>query len=117
MRLGEILLERKQITADDLERGLELQKERGDKLGRILVDLGFVAQRDMLAALADQLGVALVTIEERPPSTPETEGLSVRFLRQFRCLPLAVDESGKPFQVREARPAARRKKRRQQARP
>ena len=48
MRLGEILIARKQLAQEDLDRALELQKERGDKIGRILVDLGFVAQRDIL---------------------------------------------------------------------
>ena len=54
MRLGEILIERNLISQEDLERALELQKERGDKLGKILVDLGFIAMRDVLAALAEQ---------------------------------------------------------------
>jgi hypothetical protein len=62
MRLGELLIERQQITQEDLDRALELQKERGEKLGKILVDLGFIAARDVLAALSDQLGIPLVTI-------------------------------------------------------
>ena len=60
MRLVEILIERKLITNDDLERALELQKERGDKIGKTLVDMGFIAMRDVLAALAEQLNVPLV---------------------------------------------------------
>ncbi|HYZ87259.1 MAG TPA: type II secretion system protein GspE, partial [Bryobacteraceae bacterium] len=93
MRLGEILISRKQITAEDLERALELQKERGEKLGKILVDLGFIAHRDVLAALSDQLGVNLVTVDGPPAVAPEIEKLSPRFLRQFRCLPLAMKDS------------------------
>ncbi len=93
MRLGEILLERKKIQADDLERALELQKERGDKLGKILVDMGLIAQRDVLAALSDQLGVPLVTVDGAPVSAPEIEGLSNRFLRQCRAFPLALANS------------------------
>jgi len=92
MRLGEILIERKLITQEDLERALELQKERGDKLGKTLVDLGFIATRDVLAALSDQLGVPLVTIEGPPAVSPETEALSPRFLRQFRCLPVGRED-------------------------
>jgi general secretion pathway protein E len=62
MRLGEILIQRKLISAEDLERALELQKERGDKIGKTLVDMGFVAMRDVLAALAmaDPLDVETV---------------------------------------------------------
>jgi len=92
MRLGEILIERKLITEEDLERALELQKERGDKLGKTLVDMGFVAMRDVLAALADQLNVPLVAIEGPPSVSTETEALSPRFLRQSRCLPVGRDD-------------------------
>lgn len=91
MRLGEALIARKFITEDDLDRALELQKERNEKLGKILVDLGFVAVRDVLGALSEQLGVPLVEIDGPPTLTPETEALSVRFLRQFICLPMAVE--------------------------
>jgi general secretion pathway protein E len=93
MRLGELLIERQQITEEDLERALELQKERGEKLGKILVDLGFIAMRDVMAALSDQLGVSLVVIDGPPAVSPETERLSPRFLRQFRCLPIALHGS------------------------
>ena len=93
MRLGEMLIERQQISAEDLERALEIQRERGEKLGKILVDLGFIAMRDVLAALSDQLGVPLVSIEGPPPISPELERLSPRFLRQFRCIPLVLNDS------------------------
>src|ERR1700683_4057617 len=92
MRLGEILIERKLITEEDLERALELQKERGDKLGKTLVDMGFIAMRDVLAALSEQLQVPLVSIDAPPVISPETETLSPRFLRQFRCLPMSRDD-------------------------
>ena len=93
MRLGEILLERAKIDADDLARALEIQQERGDKLGKILSDMGVIAQRDVLAALSDQLGVPLVTIDGPPPVAPEIDGLSHRFLRQCRAFPIGVAES------------------------
>ena len=102
MRLGEILIERKLITNEDLERALELQKERGDKLGKTLVDMGFVAMRDVLAALADQLDIPLVTIEGPPAVSTETEMLSPRFLRQFRCLPVSRDDHNDVFMLEPA---------------
>ncbi len=92
MRLGEILIDRKLITLEDLDRALELQKERGEKIGKVLVDLGFVAARDVLAALSDQLGLPIVTFEEAPATSPETEALPARFLRQFRCLPVSFHD-------------------------
>ncbi len=93
MRLGEMLIERRLITAEDLERALEIQRERGEKIGKILVDLGFIAMRDVLAALSDQLSLPLVTIEGPPPAAPELEGLSARFLRQSRAVPVGMTDS------------------------
>jgi general secretion pathway protein E len=93
MRLGEILIERKLITPDDLARALEIQRERsGEKLGKILVDLGFIATRDVLSALAEQLQVPVLVLDGPPAVSPETETLAPRFLRQFRCLPVALHD-------------------------
>jgi general secretion pathway protein E len=92
-RLGEMLIARRLIEQEDLERALDIQKERGDKLGKILVDLGFVAMRDVLAALSEQLGLPLAALDGPPPAAPEIEGLSARFMRQCRFFPVAVDDS------------------------
>ncbi len=93
LRLGEILVERHKVEAEEVERALELQQERGDKLGKILVDMGVIAQRDVLAALSDQLGLPLITVDSPPPSAPEIDGLSHRFLRQCRAFPVSVIDS------------------------
>jgi general secretion pathway protein E len=93
MRLGEILVERGKIAPDELERALDLQRERGDKLGKIVVDMGLIAHRDVLAALSDQLGLPLVTVDGPPPQAPEIEGLSHRFLRQGKAYPVGLADS------------------------
>ena len=94
-RIGEMLMARGVLAVGELEQALELQRERpGDKLGKILIDLGFVAQREVLAALADQWALPLITIDGPPPVAPELDKLTPRFLKQFHCVPVAVDESG-----------------------
>ncbi len=92
MRLGEILIERRLITAEDLGRALELQRERGDKIGKILVDLGFVAMRDVISALSEQLQIPVVALDGPPAISPETETLPPKFMRQFRCVPVALHD-------------------------
>ena len=91
-RLGEMLIERRLIEQEDLDRALELQRERGDKLGKILVDLGFIAMRDVLAVLSEQLSIPLASLDSPPPAAPEIEGISSRFMRQSRFLPVALDD-------------------------
>ena len=55
-RLGEILLDHKFITEDQLAKGIEKQKISEKKLGEILTELGFVTQEKLAQALAAQLG-------------------------------------------------------------
>jgi general secretion pathway protein E len=88
-----MLLARQLVSAEDLERALELQKERGEKIGKILIDGGYCAARDVMATLAEQLNVPLTMIDGPPAVSPETEKLSPRFLRQFRCMPIALQDS------------------------
>jgi general secretion pathway protein E len=92
MRLGEMLIARGVIGPEDLDRALELQKERGEKIGKILIDLGFIATRDVVAALSEQLSVPLAVLDGPPPSIPETESMAPRFLRQCRFLPVAIED-------------------------
>ncbi|MGC2657284.1 MAG: type II secretion system ATPase GspE [Bryobacteraceae bacterium] len=92
MRLGEILVARGHVSADDVDRALELQQERADKLGKILVDLGYVSLRDVLSALSEQLELPLVQCDGPPPVSESTERLAPRFLRQFRCVPYALED-------------------------
>ena len=91
--LGQILLERNLISAADLQNALSLQRERKDKLGRILVDLGYVAERDLMAILGDQLGTPLLPAQEYPAVPLELEKISGKFLRQFKVLPLDLSEN------------------------
>ena len=55
--------------------------------------MGYIAQRDLLAALSEQLGLPIATTRRaRPPAAPELEGLSPRFLRQSCIFPVAIEE-------------------------
>ena len=89
--LGQLLMGKAIIGQEDLDRALELQRERGDKLGKILVDMGYLAQRALLLALSEQLGLPLATIGE-PVSAPELEGIPARFMRGSFVLPLAIED-------------------------
>lgn len=92
-RLGEMLLAKGLVDVGDLEQALELQKERGDKIGRILIDLGFVAPKDVIETLAEQLEVPLLAADDFPEVLPEFERISARYMRQYLFVPLVREES------------------------
>jgi hypothetical protein len=41
--LGQLLVERGLLPEDDLQKALSLQRERRGRLGKILLDLGYVS--------------------------------------------------------------------------
>ena len=54
--LGELLIERRVITKEDLDKALTIQKERGGLLGEILVELGLAKEENIAQALTAQYG-------------------------------------------------------------
>jgi len=51
--IGQILIERNLLTPQELQNGLALQRERKEKIGKILLDLGYLAERDLMAAVSE----------------------------------------------------------------
>jgi len=63
-RLGEILLRQKVIEQDQLQKALVQQRESGGSLGKILMDMGFADQAQILHALAHQCRIATIHLPE-----------------------------------------------------
>jgi type IV pilus assembly protein PilB len=55
-QLGELLIERGTISDQELEKALNLQKEKGGLIEEILVDLGYVKEEDIAQSLTAQYG-------------------------------------------------------------
>mgnify|MGYP000625113755 CR=1 FL=1 len=45
-RLGDLLLKHNIITRQQLDKALKVQKETGERLGKVLVDLGYATDRE-----------------------------------------------------------------------
>jgi MSHA biogenesis protein MshE len=63
VRLGDLLIQQKLITQDQLAFGLEQQKRNGRKLGRVLVDNAFVTEEHISEALARQLNIPYINLK------------------------------------------------------
>jgi MSHA biogenesis protein MshE len=63
VRLGDVLVAQKTISQEQLKLALEEQKRSGRKLGRALVDLGFVTEERIAQALGRQLNLSYVNLK------------------------------------------------------
>lgn len=91
--LGERLVGRGLISPDDLNRVLRLQKEQNASLARLVVDLGFISEEDLLPILSDHLGIPYVSLKEFPAAAPLAERLvpAAEFLKLARMVPVKLD--------------------------
>jgi twitching motility protein PilT len=63
-RLGEFLVDRKVLSRDTLEVMLDREAKEGTPLPRLLAADGLVSEKDLMAAVAHQVGMPFVDLEE-----------------------------------------------------
>lgn len=65
LRIGDVLTEMGYVTASQMAKALDYQKEHRDKrVGQILMELGFVEETQVLEALANRLGLEIVDVAQ-----------------------------------------------------
>ncbi len=89
-KLGEILIEKGKVEQTDIDRALILQKDNGQKIGKILLSLGYITERDLIEALKEQTGVKAFYGETFPDveQIEKIEELSYQFLKNKLIFPL-----------------------------
>ena len=65
-RLGEFLVERKVLSRDVLEAMIEREAHEGIPLSKLLINEGLVGEKDLVAAVAHQVGIRFVDLSQTP---------------------------------------------------
>jgi type IV pilus assembly protein PilB len=64
VRIGELLLKEKRISAEQLQDALTYQRQNGGKLGANLVKLGYIQDDEITALLSKQYGVPSISLSQ-----------------------------------------------------
>jgi len=91
--IGEVFLERGLVDEEELRTAMNLQAESREKLGKILVDLGYISEKDLLAVLSEHLSVPVITGPQYPPGPVIDNVLSHRFMKQCKFVPVALENN------------------------
>jgi hypothetical protein len=86
--LGQLLVQRRLITGDQLEEALRIQQRTGGRLGRILVGLGAVNRLALAEALAEQLRLPHVNLRSEMPAVETVRLLEAEAARRLQCVPV-----------------------------
>jgi type IV pilus assembly protein PilB len=87
-QLGQILIELGYITAEQLDTALEEHRKTPKSLGRVLIDLGMIKEADLVRALAEQVGLEFVDLNEFPIDPTATVLLPEALSRRYRAIPI-----------------------------
>ncbi|RPH45257.1 MAG: pilus assembly protein PilB [Planctomycetota bacterium] len=62
--LGQVLKEMELVSEGQIQEALQIQRKQGGVIGEILVGMGYVAREEILLALAAQMGMEVVDLDE-----------------------------------------------------
>ena len=88
VRLGEILVQQKLLSEDQLGLALAEQKRSGRKLGRVFIDSGYVTEEQIAGALARQLNIPYINLKFYNINADLVRLLPETQARRFRALVL-----------------------------
>jgi len=85
---GQELLERGVISEEELGTALNLQTQSGERIEKLLVDIGAMSEADLVVHLSAYLGVPYVISEDFPQVPVLENTFSERFMRECKFIPI-----------------------------
>lgn len=89
--VGEILLEKGFITADQLNQARDVQKSAPGDLGQILMTLGFATERDVVEGRAVEMGIPFIDLVKHKPEASAVNVVPQNAAERHRALPVKKD--------------------------
>jgi MSHA biogenesis protein MshE len=102
LRLGDVLVQQRVISAEQLTQILDIQRQTGKKMGRILIESGIITEEALANALARQLRIPFVNLKTFPFRADVVKLLPESSARRFRAL--ALEDKGDSLLVALADP-------------
>lgn len=90
-RLGELLVAAGLLKDVELQAALAEQRKWGGRLGRTLVEMGFLREEAMLVTLAQQLGLSTVDLDRAQIPKDVVRGLRVDMAERYGVFPVRFD--------------------------
>jgi len=88
LRLGDVLVQQRLISQEQLQKTLDLQRQTGKKVGRLLIETGIITEELLANGLARQLRIPFVNLKTFPFRADVVKLLPESAARRFRALVL-----------------------------
>ena len=91
--IGQVFLERGLVDEEELHTALNLQSESREKIGKLLVDLGYVSEKDCLGVVSEHLNIPTISGPDYPPGPVLENVLTHRFMKQCKFVPVSLENN------------------------
>ncbi len=92
-RLGDLLVEMKIVTENDIFRALKYQQQYGGKIGQSLVALNIISEDKLLATLRYHFGLPVVDLRKTKINTKILDLISSEMAERYTTIPVKIEES------------------------
>jgi type IV pilus assembly protein PilB len=89
-RLGDVLLEQKLITEQQLKECMAVQRASGTSLAHLLVEKKYLSEEDLVVTLSDQLGIPHIRLSNYRIPKEVLNEVPESLARQYLMLPVSV---------------------------
>ncbi|MCI5107510.1 MAG: GspE/PulE family protein [Pseudomonadales bacterium] len=94
IRIGDLLVQNHVISEEQLMNGLKRQKETGQRLGRTLIDMGYLDEDQFLGFLSKQLDIPFVDLRRYNFDVNLVQLLPESYARRYRAIVLSEENNG-----------------------
>jgi general secretion pathway protein E len=94
LQLCEILIQHGSVHLEQITEALELQKIRPKRVGELLLDLGYVEEEQILAALSEQFHIPYETGIADEIDSSLTTKVPISFIREYQMVPYKKNGKG-----------------------
>ena len=117
-RLGDLLIAAGTITPEELDMGLQRQKETKERLGAALISAGIITEAELIEALRLQLGIEYIALSKTTIPISMAQVVPKNIAKQFQVVPvrmerdelyLAMSDPMNFYAIEEVKKAVRKK--------
>lgn len=90
-RLGDLLIAAGTITPEELDMGLQRQKETKERLGAALISAGIITEAELIEALRLQLGIEYIDLSKTTIPISMAQVVPKNIAKQFQVVPVRIE--------------------------
>lgn len=88
--IGELLVDKGILSAQDLEKALKEQKRTGEYIGTALIRLGLIGEKELLSVLSEQFGIPYQSIKELSIDDKVISSIPPKYAWHYKFMPLKL---------------------------